>query len=113
MRLSRQRNWDTRRDSLSAALGEKGSSVGWLGLLVGDVSQARGGSPLTGHSNHQIGLDADIWLTPMPDRELTAEEREEMSAISLLADDKMDVDPNVWTHASCCNYQGGSDGSGG
>ena len=27
----------------------------------------------TGHASHQIGLDVDIWLTPMPDRRLTAE----------------------------------------
>ena len=27
---------------------------------------------LTGHASHQIGLDADIWLTPMPDRRLVA-----------------------------------------
>ena len=40
----------------------------WPGLLVGDISQPRGGPMLTGHASHQLGLDADIWLTPMPDR---------------------------------------------
>ena len=39
---------------------------GWPGLLIGDMSQPRGGPMLTGHASHQIGLDADIWLTPMP-----------------------------------------------
>src|SRR3712207_7150232 len=45
------------------------------GLLVGDMSQPRGGPMLTGHASHQIGLDADIWLTPMPGRRLSARER--------------------------------------
>ena len=30
---------------------------------------------ITGHASHQLGLDADIWLTPMP-AELTRRERE-------------------------------------
>jgi penicillin-insensitive murein endopeptidase len=37
---------------------------------------------VTGHSSHQMGLDVDIWLTPMPDRILTPEERENMVAVS-------------------------------
>jgi penicillin-insensitive murein DD-endopeptidase len=41
---------------------------------------------VTGHSSHQIGLDVDIWLTPMPDRILTPEERENMMAVSMLKD---------------------------
>src|SRR5262249_16539407 len=40
-----------------------------------------------------------IWLTPMPDRELTREEREEMSATMIVAEDRLDVDPQVWTPA--------------
>ena len=44
---------------------------GWPGLLLGDISQPRGGPMLTGHASHQIGLDADIWFTPMPDRRLS------------------------------------------
>ena len=53
----------------------------------------------TGHASHQVGLDADIWLTPMPDRELTRQEREEMSATMVVAEDRTDVDPKVWTPA--------------
>lgn len=30
--------------------------------LIGDLSQARGGRMNFGHSSHQIGLDADIWI---------------------------------------------------
>jgi penicillin-insensitive murein endopeptidase len=78
-------------------LAEKAPKVGWRGLLVGDISQPRGGPMLTGHASHQVGLDADIWLTPMPDRELTREEREELSATMVVAENRKDVDPAVWT----------------
>ena len=54
---------------------------------------------LSGHASHQIGLDADIWFTPMPDRRLSAQERENMSARSLLADDSLYVDDRRWTRA--------------
>ena len=75
------------------------AEAGWPGLLVGDISQPRGGPMLTGHTSHQIGLDADIWLTPMPDHELTRQEREEMMAINVVAADRRDVDPAIWTPA--------------
>jgi penicillin-insensitive murein endopeptidase len=80
-------------------LSEKAPKVGWRGLLVGDISQARGGPMLTGHASHQVGLDADIWLTPMPNRELTRQEREEMSATMVVAKSRTDIDPDVWTPA--------------
>lgn len=98
MRLSRNRNWghpDLVR--FLERLAEKAPKVGWPGLLVGDMAQPRGGPMLTGHQSHQVGLDADIWLTPMPKRELTRLEREEMSATNVLAADKRDVDPSIWT----------------
>ncbi len=99
MRLSRHRNWG--HPQLIAFLervAEKAQKVGWRGLLVGDMSQPRGGPMLTGHTSHQVGLDADIWLDPMPDRKLSREEREFTSATNMVADDRRDVDPKVWTH---------------
>jgi len=36
---------------------------------------------ICGHTSQQIGLDADVWLTPMPERELTRREREVMSHV--------------------------------
>ena len=51
----------------------------------------------TGHASHQVGLDADIWLTPMPNRRLSREEREEMSAVMMVRSDRLDVDPQVFT----------------
>ena len=35
-------------------------------LLIGDLSQPRGGPMTYGHKSHQIGLDADIWLQHIP-----------------------------------------------
>ncbi|GLS76333.1 penicillin-insensitive murein endopeptidase [Oharaeibacter diazotrophicus] len=97
MRLSRNRNWGTPLlvDFLER-LATAAPKVGWNGLLVGDIAQPRGGPMLTGHASHQIGLDADIWLTPMPDRTLTVEERETMSATSMLGPDGKSVDPKIF-----------------
>jgi penicillin-insensitive murein endopeptidase len=98
MRLSRNRNWGhPELVSLVEKLGtEAKARDGWPGLLVGDLSQPRGGPMLSGHASHQVGLDADIWLTPMPDRRLTEQEREELSATSMLAADKVSVDRGIW-----------------
>src|SRR5450432_2987005 len=99
MRLSRNRNWaHPNLVALLERLSVKAhKDAGWPGILVGDMSQPRGGPMITGHASHQVGLDADIWLTPMPKRELTRTEREEMSATMMVADDRLDIDPKVWT----------------
>jgi penicillin-insensitive murein endopeptidase len=99
MRLSRNRNWaHPEMVALLERLSAKVSrSADWPGLLIGDMSQARGGPMLTGHASHQNGLDADIWLTPMPNRQLSRNEREEMSAVMMVRRDRLDIDPNVWT----------------
>lgn len=99
MRLSRNRNWaHPDMIKLLERLSDKVHEVaGWPGLLVGDLSQPRGGPMLTGHASHQVGLDADIWLTPMPDRDLSRVEREEMSATMMVRPDRVDIDPKVWT----------------
>jgi penicillin-insensitive murein endopeptidase len=99
MRLSRNRNWGhPELIHFLEGLGTRVAKAGtWRGLLIGDMSQPRGGPMITGHASHQVGLDADIWLTPMPPRELSRAEREEMSATMVVADDRRDVDPKVWT----------------
>jgi penicillin-insensitive murein DD-endopeptidase len=51
---------------------------------------------LTGHASHQIGLDADIWFTPMPERRLSKTEREDISATSMLTATELAVDPKVF-----------------
>jgi penicillin-insensitive murein endopeptidase len=99
MRLSRNRNWaHPEMVRLIERLAQQAHEVaGWPGLLVGDMAQPRGGPMITGHDSHQVGLDADIWLTPMPARVLTRQEREEMSATLVVAASRKDVDPAVWT----------------
>lgn len=98
MRLSRNRNWGhPAMIGLLEKLSRDAAKTGWRGLLVGDISQPRGGPMLTGHASHQVGLDADIWLTPMPERRFTNQERESVSAISMLKPNSLYVDPKKWT----------------
>jgi penicillin-insensitive murein endopeptidase len=97
MRLSRNRMWG--HPDLIALVErlarETTANKEWSGLLVGDISQPRGGPMISGHASHQVGLDADIWLTPMPDRTLTRREREDLSATSMLASYDA-VNPKEW-----------------
>jgi penicillin-insensitive murein endopeptidase len=100
MRLSRNRNWA--HPALIAVIerlaNEAREKDGWPGLLVGDISQPRGGPMLSGHASHQIGLDADIWLNPMPSRTLTPDERENLQPRPVVKNRK-EIDPSVWTEA--------------
>ena len=99
MRLSRNRFWG--HPAMIAFLerfSRKAAAKGvWPGILVGDISQPRGGPMMTGHASHQIGLDADVWLTPMPDGPLTREDREQMSAVDMVRPDGLSVDPAHWS----------------
>jgi penicillin-insensitive murein DD-endopeptidase len=101
MRLSRNRNWG--HPDLVALVEKLANDAsqhdGWPGLLVGDLSQPRGGPMVSSHASHQVGLDADIWFMPMPDRRLSEREREDLSAPSMLAPDVVSVDPKMWTEA--------------
>ncbi len=98
MRLSRDRNWGhPKLITFLERLASNAKKVGWNGLLVGDMSQPRGGPMLTGHASHQVGLDADIWFTPMPDHVQSREEREFTSAVQMVAEDRLDVDPKAWS----------------
>ncbi len=65
-------------------LGERVAADGHRGLLVGDLAQPRGGPLPSDHTSHQVGLDADIWLTPMPARKLSTAERESFDPPSLV-----------------------------
>jgi penicillin-insensitive murein DD-endopeptidase len=98
MRLSRNRMWghpDLIELLKDLAINAKAAGE-WNGLLVGDISQPRGGPMLTGHASHQIGLDADIWFTPMPDQTLSAKDRETISA-KLMVKNRSEIDPKAWT----------------
>lgn len=52
-------------------------------MLIGDLSQPRGGPMPWGHASHQIGLDADIWFR-LTHRRLTRSEREDVEEIPLV-----------------------------
>ena len=98
MRLKRNRQWA--HPSMIEYLKELALDVQaagfWRGLLVGDLSQPRGGPMLTGHASHQIGLDADIWLLEMPKKRLSKKRRDSISAVSVIRDRKS-INPKIWT----------------
>ncbi len=68
------------------------------GILIGDMAQPRGGPMLGGHASHQVGLDADVWLRPMPTHRMSAEEREFSNSTMVVRPDRRDVDPRLFTH---------------
>ena len=96
MRPARNRFWG--HPALIAVIERIAASLpaGWPGLLVGDIGQPRGGPMVTGHASHQIGLDADIWFTPMPEQRLSLSDRDNLPAKSIVTADGNDVDPAVW-----------------
>ena len=100
MRPSRDRNWGTPQiiSFLEQISAEAKAKAGWNGFLVGDMAQPRGGPMLTGHESHQIGLDADVWFTPMPDHVLTTEERENMVPKEMVIDHRT-LNPDTWTES--------------
>src|SRR5262245_18185567 len=99
MRVSRNRNWG--HPSLIRFL-EKfapaaAKATGWKGILVVDLAQPCGGPSPSNHASHQTGLDVVVWFLPMPDRVLTNEERDTISAINLVSDDWKSLNPETWT----------------
>ena len=78
---------------------------GWNGLLVGDISQPRGGPMLTGHASHQIGLDADIWLNPMPDRDADRARSARRSAATSVVKDRKTHELQGLDGSACAAHQ--------
>ena len=78
--------------------------IHWLGgrvrdeqlgaMIVGDLSQPRGGPMAFGHGSHQNGLDADI-LFRLTDQPLTESERERPDLISVVRGQT--VDRSLWS----------------
>ncbi|MBX9689540.1 MAG: penicillin-insensitive murein endopeptidase [Candidatus Obscuribacterales bacterium] len=100
MRPSRNRIWA--HPSLIGyieRLGPRAAKVGWPGLLIGDLSMARGGPMPSGHASHQRGTDVDIWLTPAPRHSLSEKARETLNAASVLKIDTAELDLSIWTPA--------------
>lgn len=101
MRLSRNRRWGhPQMIALLERFSQDAAQLGWgSGILIGDISQPRGGPMLSGHASHQVGLDADIWFTPKPAQPLTASQREDMPFTSMLDKSKfLTVDKRRWTN---------------
>ncbi|MFV0475036.1 MAG: penicillin-insensitive murein endopeptidase [Pikeienuella sp.] len=97
MRLERNRNWG--HPELVAFVGRlagHAQDIGWEGILVGDLSQPRGGPMTAGHASHQIGLDADIWMRPGYERELSRAERSEIGSFTVVRGDGRDTN-GEWT----------------
>jgi penicillin-insensitive murein DD-endopeptidase len=101
MRLSRNRRWGNPRTiAFLEQLSRDATKIGWPGLLVGDIAQPRGGPMASGHASHQIGMDADIWLTPMPSKRLTVQQREDLPFTSMIMKDQfLTINPQTWTPA--------------
>jgi penicillin-insensitive murein endopeptidase len=67
-------------------LGARAQRQGLGRLLVGDLSQPRGGPATFGHASHQSGLDVDIWLRLLPTNAapLSREQVEQVSVDSVI-----------------------------
>lgn len=100
MRLSRNHEWGhpAMIDFIEDLSRVAARQPGWPGLYVGDISQPRGG-PVSGHASHQIGLDVDFWYLRPTRLDLSAAERERISANNVKARDERSVNAN-WTPAN-------------
>ena len=97
MNPSRKRNWGHPRTvELVKRLSNSASKIGWPGLYIGDISQARGGPMPYGHKSHQIGLDVDIWLTPPKKMNLSQNELKAIKQISVRSRNGRKTNDN-WT----------------
>jgi penicillin-insensitive murein endopeptidase len=68
-------------------LGHRVREAGLKVILLGDLSQPRGGRALGGHASHQSGLDVDVWFwypKQAGSRPLTTLEREQFKAKTIL-----------------------------
>jgi penicillin-insensitive murein endopeptidase len=97
MRLSRHRNFgQPTLVQYLVDLSVTATQIGWKGLYIGDMGQPRGGPMTSGHASHQIGLDADIWMLPPKQLNLSQAEREKISSIPVRSADQRSVTEN-WT----------------
>ncbi len=100
MRTSRNRNWGhpALLNLIERLAVDAKKNDGWNGLLVGDMAQPRGGPMASGHASHQIGLDADIWFTPMPQNELSLKARETFEPAEMVKD-RSTINPETWSES--------------
>jgi penicillin-insensitive murein DD-endopeptidase len=103
MRLTRRRFYGhPELASFISTLGRQVRKAKLGTLLIGDLGQPRGGPTPSNHRSHQSGLDVDIWFWRSPDaarRPLTLDERETLSAPSLVLGSGDAVDPARFSQA--------------
>ncbi|MDT0681210.1 penicillin-insensitive murein endopeptidase [Roseicyclus sp. F158] len=95
MRLSRNRNWGhPEMIDFLGDLSHRVQRIGWPGLYIGDISQARGGPMLSGHASHQMGLDADVWMRKPQSLTLSRAERERIGSTNMRSANQRTVSAN-------------------
>ncbi|MGE5546392.1 MAG: penicillin-insensitive murein endopeptidase [Solirubrobacterales bacterium] len=98
LRLGRNRFWGHPRTiAFVQGLGASAARDGLGTILVGDLSQPRGGPMSFGHGSHQTGLDVDIWFRIVSDR-LSDEERERPVGISMVKGQSIDGEAFTPSH---------------
>ena len=95
LRPQRNRFWaHPRTITFIQHLGRAALAGGYGPLLVGDMSQPRGGPMSFGHGSHQNGLDVDIWFR-LPGQPWSAEQLQRPEPVSMVRGTQ--VNPETWT----------------
>ena len=95
LRPQRNRFWGHPRTiAFIQHLGRAALAGGYGPLLVGDMSQPRGGPMSFGHGSHQNGLDVDIWFR-LPGQPWSAEQLQRPEPVSMVRGTQ--VNPETWT----------------
>ncbi len=95
LRLERNRLWSHPRTiAYVESLGRQAARDRIGPLLIGDLSQPRGGPMSFGHGSHQNGMDVDIWFR-LPGHGLSAGERAHPVAVSMVKG--RGIDGKAWT----------------
>lgn len=77
-------------------LAMKTKALGLDDLLIADIAMPRGGDFSSGHSSHQTGLDADIWLN-FASEVLMDNERESPEILSVVDVKRFKLERENWT----------------
>lgn len=95
LRPQRNRFWaHPRTVHFIQELGHSAAAGGFGPLLVGDMSQPRGGPMAFGHGSHQNGLDVDIWFR-LPRKPLDGDDLQQPEPVSMVKGTR--VNPETWT----------------
>lgn len=95
LRPQRNRFWaHPRTIDFLQSLGRSAAAGGFAPLLVGDLSQPRGGPMAFGHGSHQNGLDVDIWFR-LPGQKLDDDQLAHPEPVSMVKGTR--VNPETWS----------------